>query len=319
MAGKRYYTTDDPEVGVTPSQLKRMGREKQRDYVRAWFGSNYEDPAEETPYNGQEGGYLYIWGGPYDAREELWAEFEGILSEERIEALADEIESDGITDWAPGPAHPDHARAAAEHAAKIDDQPEAEQPDGRSFLQLEDGGYLLTEDGDRLELEDSTQVAVPDLGRIMRDLERGMTPDYGSPTEQRERQALHDRVAALEAELARISPVHGGMGHNNPPLDEAETIPPALLVQVGTANAVIASEAAQSEPDALKVVQAATQLQTIAHWLAGKGDKAAEEFAKAFGKTLGAAAALALAGLLTATIAVVQAAATWLQTVTWPF
>jgi hypothetical protein len=41
------------------------------DAIVDWFRKNYEDPAENTPYESAEGGYQYIWGGPYDAREEI--------------------------------------------------------------------------------------------------------------------------------------------------------------------------------------------------------------------------------------------------------
>src|SRR6516164_4356205 len=44
-----------------------------------WFFANFEDPAESTPY---DGGYVYIWGGPYDAREELNEAF-GVVATER--------------------------------------------------------------------------------------------------------------------------------------------------------------------------------------------------------------------------------------------
>ncbi len=73
--GQRYYSDEDIERGVTRSELKRMGRERQKEYIRHWFHSNFEDPAQETPYNSREGGYLYIWGGPYNAHDELYGEF----------------------------------------------------------------------------------------------------------------------------------------------------------------------------------------------------------------------------------------------------
>lgn len=66
-----------------------------------WFGANFEDPAQETPYNGREGGYQYIWGGPFEARDELVDAFDGAATEEEIEAAIEEIEADGIVDWAP--------------------------------------------------------------------------------------------------------------------------------------------------------------------------------------------------------------------------
>ncbi|MEZ5654278.1 MAG: hypothetical protein R3E04_00080 [Sphingobium sp.] len=65
-----------------------------------WFFSNFEDPVHETPYNSREGGYLYIWGGPYDATDELYQAFPE-ASDTEIEQVVAEIESDGIGDWAP--------------------------------------------------------------------------------------------------------------------------------------------------------------------------------------------------------------------------
>jgi hypothetical protein len=38
-----------------------------------WFAANYEDPAESTPFYSEESGYMYLCGGPYDAREEIEA------------------------------------------------------------------------------------------------------------------------------------------------------------------------------------------------------------------------------------------------------
>lgn len=65
-----------------------------------WFHERYEDPAQRLPYISKEGGYQWIYGGPYDAREVLADNFPK-ESEEIIEAAVEEIESDGLTDWAP--------------------------------------------------------------------------------------------------------------------------------------------------------------------------------------------------------------------------
>ena len=69
--------------------------------MRIWFLSRYCDPAYDTPYNGKEGGYLYIYGGPYDASEELQGQFGGLLPDEEIQAVVEDVESDGILEWAP--------------------------------------------------------------------------------------------------------------------------------------------------------------------------------------------------------------------------
>ncbi|WP_372733044.1 hypothetical protein [Novosphingobium sp.] len=65
-----------------------------------WFHANFEDPAQETPYESAEGGYQYIWGGPYDAAEELADAFPD-ADDELIARAVDEIQSDGLFDWAP--------------------------------------------------------------------------------------------------------------------------------------------------------------------------------------------------------------------------
>ena len=51
-----------------PPSLEGLDREARIEAMVEWFGDNFEDPAQETPYESAEGGYIYIWGGPYDAR-----------------------------------------------------------------------------------------------------------------------------------------------------------------------------------------------------------------------------------------------------------
>ncbi|KKN53905.1 hypothetical protein LCGC14_0597600 [marine sediment metagenome] len=74
----------------------------------AWFRENFEDPAQNTPHNSQEGGYQYIWGGPYDARDQLSDFSPQIISEfgdeaevRLIDRAVDGVESEGLSDWAP--------------------------------------------------------------------------------------------------------------------------------------------------------------------------------------------------------------------------
>lgn len=64
-----------------------------------WFRENYEDPAQETPYDSGEGGYQYIWGGPYEAGEELYEYFDA--TDDEVNAAAAIIQEDGTFDWAP--------------------------------------------------------------------------------------------------------------------------------------------------------------------------------------------------------------------------
>ena len=47
-----------------------------------------------------EGGYLYFDGGPFDAEEELYSRFGKIFPDKVIRKVVDDVESDGITEWA---------------------------------------------------------------------------------------------------------------------------------------------------------------------------------------------------------------------------
>ena len=83
-----------------------------------WFLANFENPAEETPWD--EGEYVYIWGGPYDARDELEEVFGKLATKAAIEAAVEQIEDgeDGSLEWAPAssrmqPEEPRDALVAA--------------------------------------------------------------------------------------------------------------------------------------------------------------------------------------------------------------
>ena len=68
-----------------------------------WFHEHYASPVEDTPYNSEEGGYQFVWGGPYEAKEELENRFSGIASDEAINQVAEEL--DDISDeWAGQPS-----------------------------------------------------------------------------------------------------------------------------------------------------------------------------------------------------------------------
>lgn len=102
----RRYDLPEYSGTITASDLRRAKKETQIDVMRTWFEANYEDPVENTPYESAEGGYIYIWGGPYDPLEELQDEFGGLVSDKVIEQLADEL-SDITTDWTGRPGYGD--------------------------------------------------------------------------------------------------------------------------------------------------------------------------------------------------------------------
>lgn len=86
---------------------KQKAKQERIDSLVEWFHENYEDPAHRVPHDSGEGGYQWIYGGPYDAKEELTGRFPE-EPEEIIEAAVEEIESDGLFDWAPVPKSEDY-------------------------------------------------------------------------------------------------------------------------------------------------------------------------------------------------------------------
>lgn len=295
---KRYYSLDDLEVGVTPSQLKRLGRQRQIEHMAHWFRRNFEDPSNETPYNSEEGGFIYVYGGPYDARDQLGDEFGSIVSDERIEEVTNLVEADGIFDWAPGRDHPDHERVPEEY--------------------------------EREQGPDDEQVDASRLDEILSELERGVRPRFGDAFELDQRKSIVGRLDALKKALEPAKPAHGGIGHNRPPPDADE--PQVTVVdEIREAEATIRREVEKSEPNAVEVARAASRLSVALGWLAKKADVAAENFAKELGGSLGKwagpaliggigyAVATVVPGLGEAIHSVITHVVAWLSNVTSPF
>ena len=298
-AGIRYYSEDDQEVGVTPSQLKRLGKAKQFAYMRFWFNRNFEDPSNETPYNSEEGGFQYVWGGPYNALEQLGDEFGDIVPHERIEQVAERVERGGIIDWAPGRDHPDHQRAQEEFQADQMAQEDQQPP-------LED---LLATVADRITA--------------------GVSPHFGDAWEIGERRRILDGLARLETALRRPE-LPAGIGHNNPPPDDEE-IPDNIRSDIATSSETIREELAKATPGLHAIAGATARLLAAGRWFAGKGEVAADAIAKSFGTTVGAGlGASVLAGIAAGAAFTVPAiremvldvcnvTVQWLSLVTSPF
>lgn len=81
----------EDEHSVKGIPLDAIDPETQKDTMRDWFYQHYSDPIHSSPYDSEEGDYVYVFGGPYDPKHELWKEFGGIVPEEIINELADEL------------------------------------------------------------------------------------------------------------------------------------------------------------------------------------------------------------------------------------
>ena len=85
-------------VSTPPALADNISLDDAVQKIREWFLENFEDPVHSSPYDGREGGYQYIYGGPYDAREIIEIVFTGVVSEDAIQAAIDEVEGEA-TDW----------------------------------------------------------------------------------------------------------------------------------------------------------------------------------------------------------------------------
>ena len=81
--GLEHEPPDPDEDG--DERIDEEDRQAQIDALVEWFFERYEDPAQRLPYISAEGGYQWIYGGPYDAREELAENFPD-LPDDVIEA-----------------------------------------------------------------------------------------------------------------------------------------------------------------------------------------------------------------------------------------
>lgn len=258
---KPEFDDDDPEnlrnnFKNNPEWTKGIGRAEVARYLVDWFHYFYEDPANETPYNSREGGYLYIKGGPYSAEEELRENFEDVVPEDAILEAVNEIESDGLYDWAP----------SNHHLASVEFYEEA--------------------------INENDAAAEPGLEKLFQQVaDRGLSIRLGSKEEKVVRAKVLEQIDSLKNDLPK--PVlHGGIGHNHPPQEFA--LQGEDLTKVSESLDSIQVELTSDAPDVQIVAQKATLLVKVLGWLAAKSDKTLDAFCDSFGKAFGTAAGAAI-------------------------
>ena len=232
----RYYSDEDPEVGITRSQLRRLGRDKQLAYMRKWFETYYEDPSQNTPR--EDGEFLYIWGGPYDAHDVLGNEFGRLVSDARCEEAVEMVQEEGTLDWAPTAHHPDRVQSE-------DDEPDNQQA-----------------------------VGEPDtIEDILRRLKDGYSVRLAMPEELAQREVVRRNIDALQAQLARLRPSGPGIGHNGGPRDQDAF----TVAEVEASVVEIKTELDKTEPNAVKVAGATLRLVRFAKWMRARVEKGIEK------------------------------------------
>jgi hypothetical protein len=119
---------------ITASALKKAEPELQKEAMSVWFYGHFEDPVHSCPHDSSEGGYQFIYGGPYEADEELQSEFSDIVPYEVIQELAEELTNecaewsgdssvppDDFTEWdyEPSVALPEHLQTFNSSIANV--------------------------------------------------------------------------------------------------------------------------------------------------------------------------------------------------------
>ena len=204
-----------------------LEEEEQIERMVSWFNRMFEDPQNQTPYaidKDSPHNYEYIWGGPYNASEELWSQFDGVASESAIEKAAERVQDqDGTYEWAPSGEHPDMRRR-----------------DEEALVEREDD--------------------LPSLEGLRRHIDQAGLLQIGTPEELDARRELIEIIDDFSQLVARSTdaPVHGGMGHNQPPPEMA--LPQSIRLTITANIDLIRAEVSADQPDAKKVVESISVL-----------------------------------------------------------
>ena len=181
-------------LSISRTEFRRMRRAEKLEVMIDWFFQNYEDPVHSLPYESAEGGYIWIWGGPYNARDELGGKFSDLVSEKLIEEAVEEIQRDGLRDWAPV------------HKTTNYDDTELEEPVSLDLFSDEPGLNY----GTSADHESRERIRTALELRLALDTPRPVGIGHNRPPledeEPDEIKELRSSVPELRAELAKANP-----------------------------------------------------------------------------------------------------------------
>lgn len=88
------FEPNDNWLATAPKELQIAAMQR-------WFLDRYEDPANETPWDGEDKTYVFVWGGPYDPNDEIQNRFGGIVEFDTMWELIEELWSEVGDEWVP--------------------------------------------------------------------------------------------------------------------------------------------------------------------------------------------------------------------------
>lgn len=272
--------------GYSVEEVEAMSSKEQIAMIVEWFGQQFEDPQNDTPYNKDLGGYVYLWGGPFDASDQIQAEFSDAVDFDTMMLAVESVQDGGTVEWAPQTGgdfyeHPEDDRVAS-----------GEIVDG-------DGDWPPTIP-DRPPLPPEPEARA-DVIRRLDELEAIVQP----------------LLDTFEAEV-QAPPM---MGHNNPPeeLELVQAVPREEWLRIKAAIDEIREQTTVEQPDIEGVERSNNRLLAAANALAGWiGNRlnAMIYAGAAVGVGYGIASPEAAMAALSRAAEAVQ---TWIASMPWPF
>jgi hypothetical protein len=287
MRGKRYFTTKFPG-GLTTSQFSRLSRADKRDVMLEWFRENYENPVNRTPYVSADGGYQFIYGGPFDAREELEGEFLDTASEKLFSEVVEELEEESDV-WTHTPRPGDYG--------DLDEDEQEIDRDVLDQIARAVSADVIGRFGDVFETQLRAEVK-SSISRLLEEIRRTRAVGIGhnNPPEAIDEALTEQDRVEIERAAVQIS---ASLDEERPDLH--------LVVEKTSVLRTVLSKAYRAAGKALG-------------WTAKKLDVAVDGFAKKLGERLADATVLSGFGygLIQVFGDTYVKIVTWLQTVTLP-
>lgn len=93
----------EQEEAARIGEEERVAEEREsavEDMVQ-WFNSQFEDPANDTPWDGEDKEYVYVFGGPFEAIDVIGDQYADRYSDEWINEAVKHVQRHGHFEWAP--------------------------------------------------------------------------------------------------------------------------------------------------------------------------------------------------------------------------
>lgn len=98
---KRIFQAQEEQRASEEAEFEAHAKEAAVDEMVEWFNDNFEDPQNELPYDSEEGTFVFLWGGPFDANDMIGDHFANQYDQQWIDAAVEQVVADGVLDWAP--------------------------------------------------------------------------------------------------------------------------------------------------------------------------------------------------------------------------